>query len=194
MAAPGLPPAPPWAELAAGVNPALFLDIDGTLLEFEAHPELVRATRDLTDLLESISASLGGAVALISGRPLDDIDRVFAPWQPFAAGGHGAEVRGSGGTRLHQPDDRQLASIRHTLQIGLEGLSGAWIEDKGYGFALHYRNAPEHERAVDAITEAYVRVHYGEVPDTREEMEQLRRYYRELQEGMAGKTEAEENK
>jgi trehalose 6-phosphate phosphatase len=151
MAAPGLPPAPPWADLAAGVNPALFLDIDGTLLEFEAHPELVRATRDLTDLLESISASLGGAVALISGRPLDDIDRVFAPWQPFAAGGHGAEVRGSGGTRLHQPDGRQLASIRHTLQIGLEGLSGAWIEDKGYGFALHYRNAPEHERAVTSL-------------------------------------------
>ena len=69
----------------------------------------VRATRGLTLLLESISTSLDGAVALISGRPLGDIDRVFEPWQPFAAGGHGAEVRGSAGTRLHHPDAEQLA-------------------------------------------------------------------------------------
>lgn len=153
MATPELPPAPAWTDLA-DVSTALFLDIDGTLLEFEAHPELVRATKELTVLLESISASLGDAVALISGRPLDDIDRVFSPWQPFAAGGHGAEVRGAGGTRLHQPDAHQLASIRHTLQDGLADLTGAWIEDKGYGFAVHYRNAPEHEDAVTSLAQS----------------------------------------
>ena len=153
MATPELPPAPAWTDLA-DVSTALFLDIDGTLLEFEAHPELVRATKELTVLLESISASLGDAVALISGRPLDDIDRVFSPWQPFAAGGHGAEVRGAGGTRLHQPDADQLASIRHTLQDGLADLTGAWIEDKGYGFAVHYRNAPEHEDAVTSLAQS----------------------------------------
>ena len=147
---PPLPPAPTWAELAR-VPTALFLDIDGTLLEFESHPELVRATRGLTLLLESISTSLDGAVALISGRPLGDIDRVFEPWQPFAAGGHGAEVRGSAGTRLHHPDAEQLESIRLTLEAGLAPLRGAWMEDKGYGFALHYRNAPQHEGAVIAL-------------------------------------------
>lgn len=149
-ASPHLPSAPTWAELAQ-LPTALFLDIDGTLLEFESHPELVRATRSLTQLLESVSSSLGGALALISGRPLDDIDRVFEPWQPFAAGGHGAEVRGSAGTRLHQPDAEQLGSIRRRLEAGLAPLPGAWMEDKGYGFALHYRNAPEHEDAVIAL-------------------------------------------
>lgn len=145
-----LPPAPTWAELTQ-VPTALFLDIDGTLLEFESHPELVRSTTGLTLLLEAVSTSLAGAIALISGRPLDDIDRVFAPWQPFAAGGHGAEVRGSTGTRMHQPDAAQLAVVRQQLDAGLVDLAGAWLEDKGYGFALHYRNAPEHEDAVIAL-------------------------------------------
>jgi trehalose 6-phosphate phosphatase len=121
------------------------------LLEFESHPELVRATEDLIVLLRSVSSALGGAVALISGRPLDDIDRVFAPWRPYAAGGHGTEVRGSIGTRLHHPDAELLQSVRHTLEQGLTDLPGAWMEDKGYGFALHYRNAPEHEAAVAAL-------------------------------------------
>jgi trehalose 6-phosphate phosphatase len=84
---PSLPPAPAWAELARTPT-ALFLDVDGTLLEFESHPELVRATNSLIVLLRSVSTALGGAVALISGRPLADIDRVFHPWRPYAAGGH----------------------------------------------------------------------------------------------------------
>jgi trehalose 6-phosphate phosphatase len=142
-----LPPAPTWAELSQHPT-ALFLDIDGTLLEFETHPDLVRATDGLITLLQSISTALGGAVALISGRPLDDIDRVFAPWQPFAAGGHGAEVRGSAGTRLHHPDAERLNRVRHALERGVEALSGTWIEDKGYGFALHYRKTPQFEADV----------------------------------------------
>jgi trehalose 6-phosphate phosphatase len=145
--APSLPPAPTWAELSQRPT-ALFLDIDGTLLEFERHPDLVRATDGLIVLLQSISSALGGAVALISGRPLADIDRVFAPWQPFAAGGHGAEVRGSAGTRLHQPDADQLSHVRQSLDDAVVELAGAWVEDKGYGFALHYREAPQHEAEV----------------------------------------------
>jgi hypothetical protein len=58
--------------------------------------------------------------------------------------------------------------------------------------AILYQAFPGHEPAVDAITQAYVRVHYGEVPDTREEMDQLRRYYRELQEGVGDRTVATE--
>lgn len=132
----------------SGLPTALFLDIDGTLLEFETHPDLVRAGEQLIVLLHAISDTLGGAIALISGRPLGDIDRVFAPWQPFAAGGHGAEVRGSGGTRLHRPDPELLRDARRTLTDGVVDLEGTWIEDKGYGMALHYRAAPQHEAAV----------------------------------------------
>jgi len=147
-----LPRPPGWAELARQPT-ALFLDIDGTLLEFEAHPDLVRATDGLILLLQSISSALQGAVALISGRPLDDIDRVFSPWLPFAAGGHGAEVRGSAGTRLHRPDSDQLVLARTALTEGAAELPGAWIEDKGYGLALHYREAPQHEGIAAALVE-----------------------------------------
>jgi trehalose 6-phosphate phosphatase len=122
-------------------------------LEFEAHPDLVRATEGLILLLQSISSVLDGALALISGRPLLDIDRVFEPWQPFAAGGHGAEVRGGAGTRLHRPDHEQLLLTRAALTEGAAALPGAWIEDKGYGLALHYREASHHESAAAALVE-----------------------------------------
>jgi trehalose 6-phosphate phosphatase len=142
-----LPPAPSWAELARTPS-ALFLDIDGTLLEFEMHPGLVRATDGLIAMLQSVSDALDGAVALISGRPLTDIDRVFKPWAPFAAGVHGAEVRGREGTRHHQVDDKKLDELRHLVNDRLERLPGAWVEDKGYGFAIHYRTSPELESGV----------------------------------------------
>lgn len=122
-------------------------------MDFESHPDLVRATDGLILLLQSISSALDGAVALISGRPLHDIDRVFKPWQPFAAGGHGAEVRGGTGTRLHRPDNDQLVEARAALTEGVDGLPGAWIEDKGYGLALHYREAPQHEAKAAALVE-----------------------------------------
>ena len=145
-----LPPAPPWAELARTPS-ALFLDIDGTLLEFESHPGLVRATEGLIELLQAVSVAFDGAVALISGRSLTDIDRVFGPWQPYAAGVHGAEVRGSSGTRLHQADDALLATLRQRVSDELSACQGVWMEDKGHGFALHYRDAPGAEDVVRSL-------------------------------------------
>jgi trehalose 6-phosphate phosphatase len=147
-----LPYPPGWAELSRKPT-ALFLDIDGTLVEFESHPDLVRATDGLILLLQSISSALDGAIALVSGRPLDDIDRVFNPWKPFAAGGHGVEVRGSAGTRLHRPEVDQLVIARATLSEGASRLPGAWIEDKGYGLALHYRDAPQHKADAAALVQ-----------------------------------------
>jgi trehalose 6-phosphate phosphatase len=131
----------------------LFLDIDGTLLEFESHPDLVRATQGLIVLLQSVSGVLDGALALISGRPLADIDRVFGTWRPSAAGGHGAEVRGPNGTRVHHMDEAKVRALRGQAQVEAARLPGVWIEDKGYGFALHYREHPEHEAAVVAMAE-----------------------------------------
>ncbi|MCZ3387804.1 MAG: trehalose-phosphatase [Actinomycetia bacterium] len=147
-----LPHPPGWPELSQQPT-SLFLDIDGTLVEFESHPDLVRATDGLILLLQSISSALEGAIALISGRPLHDIDRVFQPWQPFAAGGHGAEVRGGAGTRLHRPDSDQLVVARAALTDAVAKLPGAWIEDKGYGLALHYREVPQYEGNAAALVE-----------------------------------------
>jgi trehalose 6-phosphate phosphatase len=145
-----LVPAPPWRELSTPAS-ALFLDIDGTLLEFEDHPDLVRAPGSLIEMLKEVSEALEGALALISGRPLSDIDRVFQPWQPFAAGGHGAEVRGPDGMRLHHVDEQLVAALRREADAELAKVPGVWIEDKGYGFALHYREHPERQAEVVAL-------------------------------------------
>jgi trehalose 6-phosphate phosphatase len=130
---------------------ALFLDIDGTLVEFESHPDLVRATDGLIVLLRGAADALGGALALLSGRSLADIDRVFHPWQPAAAGVHGAEVRGATSVRRHQPQPDQLERMRARTQQVAEEIPGVWVEDKGMSFALHHRDAPGVEDVLGRI-------------------------------------------
>lgn len=151
------PLAPSWVELARQPR-ALFLDVDGTLVEFESHPDLVRATQGLISLLRSVSDALDGALALISGRSLSDIDRIFQPWQPYAAGIHGAEVRGPSGTRTHQPDREVVAMLRADAAAIAASFPGVWVEDKGLSLALHYRENPavveELGRAVHVIANA----------------------------------------
>ncbi len=137
-----LPLAPPWIELAR-IPRALFLDIDGTLVDFESHPDLVRATQGLIVLLKGAADALDGALALLSGRSLADIDRVFSPWRPHAAGVHGAEVRGPSGIRRHQPEPEQLDQLREAANELARQLPGVWVEDKGMSLALHHREAPD---------------------------------------------------
>lgn len=134
-------PAPSWIELSRSPR-ALFLDIDGTLVEFESHPDLVKATRGLITLLQGVSAALGGALALLSGRSLSDIDRVFSPWQPHAAGVHGAEVRGPAGLVTFSAPAEQFVRLRTACDELARDIPGVWVEDKGLSLALHYRDAP----------------------------------------------------
>lgn len=135
-------PPPGWAELGRSPR-ALFLDVDGTLLEFEEHPDLVRATEGLVALLRGVEEALGGALAVISGRPLHDLDRVFAPWQPLAAGIHGAEVRGRDGVRRHLPDEATMGRARAVVNDVAGRIPGCWVEDKGASLAVHHRDAPQ---------------------------------------------------
>src|SRR5690606_41318835 len=72
---------------------ARFLVVDGSLHELEAVPELVRADERLLGLLDLLSSNYGGAVALISGRSLDQLDRIFGHYKPAAAASHGLEQR-----------------------------------------------------------------------------------------------------
>ena len=97
-------------------------------------PDLVRATEGLILLLQSISSALGGALALISGRPLHDIDRVFGPWQPFAAGGHGAEVRGGAGPGC--TDRTPTSCHRPAPTLTARSCSPARRLDRGQGIRL----------------------------------------------------------
>lgn len=122
---------------------ALFLDVDGTLLEIAQTPQDVRVSEDLKTLLCELSAQLDGALALVSGRSLQNLDALFAPYQFSAAGLHGLERRDALGC-IHRPalDPHRLDAARAELQRFVVAHEGVLLEDKGYGLALHFRRAP----------------------------------------------------
>ncbi|MEM1092912.1 MAG: trehalose-phosphatase, partial [Pseudomonadota bacterium] len=115
---------------------ALFLDVDGTLLEIQDQPDAVISNPQLTDLLTALAQRLGGALALVSGRPIDEIDRIFAPEVFCAAGGHGVQLRLPDGSLETHPT-RMPASTVQLLQDGLMGHAGTFLERKSHGLALH---------------------------------------------------------
>jgi trehalose 6-phosphate phosphatase len=123
---------------------ALLLDVDGTLIDIGPSPIEVHVSDELMQSLERLFELTGGALALVSGRPIADLDRLFSPLKLPAIGGHGAEMRVHDGEVIHSvkplPQDmrRQLADA---ATLG----SGIVVEDKGYSLALHYRNVPQHE-------------------------------------------------
>lgn len=123
---------------------ALLLDFDGTLVEIAQRPEDVDVPPDLPGLIDRLVARFSGAVALVSGRPVAELDRFLAPARFIASGLHGAERRDDLDgpvTRLVAPET--LEPIRAGLrEAGIEG-NGVRIEDKSASIAVHFRAAPE---------------------------------------------------
>ncbi len=122
---------------------ALFLDVDGTLLELREHPDDVRAEPALVNLLRRTQQYLDGALALVSGRPVADVDRIFSPARFPAAGAHGAELRLADGETVTTGSDRLPPHILAELETFVRTRSGLLIEQKSGGVALHYRRAPK---------------------------------------------------
>jgi trehalose 6-phosphate phosphatase len=137
---------------------ALFLDVDGTLLEIADTPQSVRVSTRLLDLLGALQDRLQGALALVSGRSLADLDRLFAPLALCASGTHGCEFRDPEGA-VTQPDfDRHVLSPARAQLLALAGSEqGLLLEDKGHGLAMHYRLAPALEPTVRSLMESLVR-------------------------------------
>lgn len=136
---------------------ALFLDVDGTLLEIAPRPELVRVPDGLPSLIVRLSAQREGALALISGRPLAQLDRLFQPWQGAAAGLHGLERRRADGILACVVDGASAAALdrlRPKLAALAADGTGLILEDKGGTLALHYRAAPQREAEIRAVVEA----------------------------------------
>jgi len=126
-----------------GADWAFFLDIDGTLLEFAASPQEVRVEAELLELLGRLRAAAGGAIALVSGRSVEDIDKLFAPLVLPAAGQHGTERRSAAGTvRRHPPPIEGLGRAAADLVRLTAAHTGLVLENKGMTLALHYRQAP----------------------------------------------------
>jgi trehalose 6-phosphate phosphatase len=133
---------------------ALLLDIDGTLLDLAPTPREVWVPPDLAKTLPRLLARTSGALALVSGRSVNDIDLIFAPLQFPAVGGHGAEMRlspESEAVSSHAPPmDKEL---KRRLAAIAKLSPGILLEDKGYSLALHYRLAPHAEKAIyDAVS------------------------------------------
>jgi trehalose 6-phosphate phosphatase len=128
---------------------AILLDIDGTLLDLMPTPREVWVPPGLTKTLNRLVERTGGALALVSGRSLNDIDLIFAPDVFAAVGGHGAEMRielDSDSVAAHAPPmDKEL---KRRLAAIAKLSPGILLEDKGYSLALHYRLAPQAEKAI----------------------------------------------
>jgi trehalose 6-phosphate phosphatase len=128
---------------------AILLDIDGTLLDLMPTPREVWVPPGLSMTLNRLVERTGGALALVSGRSLNDIDLIFAPDVFAAVGGHGAEMRielDSDSVAAHAPPmDKEL---KRRLAAIAKLSPGILLEDKGYSLALHYRLAPQAEKAI----------------------------------------------
>jgi len=138
VAAPPLPP-PPLVPSDA----ALFLDLDGTLLEIAATPTGVAVGSDLRGLLAALRDGLDGAVALVSGRAIAQLDDIVAPLRLCAAGQHGLEWRGADGAIRRHPAPAVSADTLDRLRQFVADHPGTMLEPKGASVAVHYRGRPE---------------------------------------------------
>ncbi|SEL44049.1 trehalose 6-phosphate phosphatase [Pseudoxanthomonas sp. GM95] len=143
------PPPPALADRCA-----LFLDVDGTLLEFNDDPGAVGLPDGGLDTVTRLSQKLDGALALVSGRPLAELDQVFAPLSLPAAGMHGQQLRGAPETTRAVPG--ALAELRREATVLSHRYPGVRVEDKGGAIALHWRAAPQAAAALQALAGRFI--------------------------------------
>jgi trehalose 6-phosphate phosphatase len=181
-------PPPPLQETYA-----VFLDIDGTLLDLAPAPDAVHVDPALATLLPKVRRALGGALALITGRAITDVDRLFPGLRMAVAGQHGCERRDAfGGLHLHAPATETLARLRTLFTDFARSQEGLLLEDKGSTLAVHFRKAPHlaahvhktlHETVAKHGTRAY-RLQPGKMllelrPDDRDKGKAIRDFMAE---------------
>ena len=136
---------------------ALFLDIDGTLLEIAATPDSVEVDAAIATQLQTLARVLGGAVALVTGRAIRDADKLFAGPRLPIAGQHGCERRSADGSlHEHAPQPVGIEPLRAALGELAARHQGLMLEDKGATLALHYRLAPRLSAHVHRTVRAHV--------------------------------------
>lgn len=136
---------PPPSDLV-GPGSALFLDADGTLLDFADDPDAVAPSAGLLETLDALREALGGALALVSGRPIEGLDRIFGRPEWAAAGQHGLERRdGRGDVTSMSVDRDELSRLRAAVHAVGDTLPGVRVEDKSWSVALHCRERPDYD-------------------------------------------------
>jgi trehalose 6-phosphate phosphatase len=139
--------APPQKRKGAPPSPqpnwAWFFDIDGTLVEIAQSPDGIVVPGDLKPLIARLSHLADGAVALITGRGIADVDRMLPMQGLTIAGQHGLEIRSASGSMSSHPvRAERLNAIRTALLNAVSRHPGLIAEYKGLSIALHYRHAP----------------------------------------------------
>jgi trehalose-phosphatase len=145
----------------SGGRLVLFFDYDGTLTPIVRRPELATLDERMRALLRDLASRV--TVAVVSGRDLADVRQMVGIADLHYAGSHGFDVAGPGGIRFEQPDAERhrsaLDEAQRALEVGLEGIEGAWVERKRFAIAVHFRESREEdvdriERVVDDVQRA----------------------------------------
>jgi trehalose 6-phosphate phosphatase len=129
---------------------AIFLDLDGTLIDIASDPHLVTIPADLVPVLSRLSIRLGGALAIITGRTIREIDRFLHPLRLPVAGVHGSEMR----TMIDGEPRLTVGQLDPVVEAQVQQLSslapGVLVENKGYSIAVHFRRAQSAETQIKA--------------------------------------------
>lgn len=136
---------------------AFFFDFDGTLVAIAPRPDLVAVEPHVRDVLAALSEQFGGALAIVTGRPLDVVDGFMAPLRLATAAEHGSVRRdASGGMHIDKGNAAAVEAAHAALEAFAEDKAGLLLERKSSSVALHYRARPELAAACKAAVETVV--------------------------------------
>lgn len=137
-------------EIETPGNVALFLDLDGTLFDITAVPADVSAPAGLSSTLAHLQRTLGGALAILTGRKIDEVDRLLAPARLAAAGVHGAELRLNPNGKIEVASASVPKSLVRAVGRLASSIPGVLVEHKGIAITVHYRAVPAMEPLLEA--------------------------------------------
>lgn len=145
-----LPLPPALSEWAGASRPSLFLDFDGTLVEIASGPDAIEPRDGMAERLGNLAGQMGGALAIVSGRAISDIEQHVGDLPVAVSGSHGADIRLANGTRIGDasaplPEEMDAALRYFAIEAGLE------YERKPHGGALHFRSRPDQEDTAKAF-------------------------------------------
>ncbi len=138
---------------------AWFLDFDGTLVELGPTPAQITLSPQVVTLLERLRYRHEGALAVITGRTLESVQRHLGTFRPAASGSHGMELRDPQGRESRLTPPAELEDVRQRFHDLTRTYAGLVLEDKKVSLALHYRQVPQHEEALGRAARAIVARH-----------------------------------
>jgi trehalose 6-phosphate phosphatase len=138
----GIAPSDPPLDLLRDAS--LFLDFDGTLVELEETPDAVKVDARLNAIIRRLKGSMAGRVAVITGRPADQVRKLLEA-EIAVVGSHGIEFVGMNGIRREPERTADFDSVLAEMHLVAARIPGALVENKPFGIALHFRQCPSAE-------------------------------------------------